>query len=915
MRATQDRVWGWSSLGPFGSRGGDRHGGRGHRLGGKGPCHAAEGGHRHGGRRRNGLAWSAVALIHVVLGVLAVLALPAAVQSAAPAVAQAPVQVLPEHPRLFLRAQEVPALRARCAGHPVVKEAYALVRKFAYSDSRNPNLWVTPDELSTVLLAYVVENRDPKLLARARDYLEFFARAQGDEWTRPRMLKALAHAYDWLHADLSPAERRKLAGQMRALVAEMRRAYRHSDYNNHVYLQYGPLVYPGLALAGDGVDEALAQDCLRQARSLLEDHFLPTINQVGGRGDGGWHESMSYWSFFAYELAHQMEAFRTATGEDLFARCPGLRGAARWLVYCTQPYDQSLAPVGDIDTPVRWGWPETALMPLLAARYRDGLSQYVALRVRPEHPARAWPFVLWFDPAIQPADPARLPTGTLFSGLGWAAMRSAWDAEATWALFVCGDYYAGHQHSDQNSLIIGCQGPLAIDAGQYGAKATEFHNTLLMGGPQRLFGTDPRQRVGPTPPHSSLDTGDILAFEENPHFTYVVGDASNAYAEFRDGKPLEPVPQCVRRVLFLKPDVFVVDDLAALGSRQGPLRWLLHAEQKPEVSGRQVVIDNGKARLAVLSLAPEQVDIQARPQTGGRRKLAHWRIEIAPAGSVWRAHFVHVLGVQRGPKGDPPQCRLVRAGEHLELRIAAAGRRYTVWLPEQSEGPAYLEAVAADGTAIVPRRLLPAGILPYTPESIGLLERWDRAYRGGQMPGWDVGRPDSILREVVQTKTVLPGRTVELGCGTGTNAVYLAQQGFQVSAIDIAPTALALAEKKAAAAGVKVRWLLADVLWPPRLPPADFIFDRGCYHGVRQSNAAGYVAALRRLSRPGTRVLILAGNANEPRTGGPPRVTEEQLRADFSAEFQFEWLKTTRFDTRQEDRAGALAWAVLLRRK
>jgi len=868
------------------------------------------------GRRGIGRVRRVGGLVLGLLGAVAVaLAQPTRAESAAPAQAKTVVRPVSEHPRLFLRAEDLPGLRVRCAADPVVKEAYALVRKFAYSDARNPNLWVTPDELSTVLVAYMVENRDPRLLARARGYLEFFAQAQGDEWTRPRMLKALAHAYDWLHADLAVAERQKLARQMRELVGHIRRGYRHSDYNNHVYLQYGALVYPGLVLAGDGVDDALADDCLRQAHSLLEEHFLPAVNQVGGQGDGGWHESMSYWSFFAYELAHQMEAWRTATGEDLFARCSGLRGAARWLVYCTQPYDNSLAPVGDIDAPVRWGWQETALMPLLAARYRDGLAQHVALRVRPEHPARAWPFVLWLDPKVAPADPAKLPAGTLFSGLGWAAMRSTWDAQATWALFICGDYYAGHQHSDQNSLIIGCQGPLAIDAGQYGAKATEFHNTLLVGGPQRLFGNDPRQFVGPTAANSPFDTGDILAFEEHPYFTCVVGDASNAYAEFREGKRVEPVPQCVRRVVFLKPDLFVVDDLAALGSRQGPLRWLLHAEQKPDLSGRQVMIDNGKARLAVLSLLPERAGIRISPQSGGRRKLAHWRIEVAPAEPVPRVRFLHVLAVQRARQSDIPQCRLTQATGRVELHITSAQGRYTLWLPEEGDGPAHLEAAGVDGTPLVPRRLLPAGILPYSPESIGLLERWDRAYRGGQTPPWDVGRPDSILREVVQTKTVAPGRTVELGCGTGTNAVYLAEQGFEVSAIDIAPTALAVAEKKAAAAGVKVRWLLADVLAPPRMPPADFIFDRGCYHGIRQSNAAGYVAALRRLSRPGTRVLIVAGNANEPRSGGPPRVTEEQLRKDFSADFEFEWLKTTRFDTRQEDRAGALAWAVLLRRK
>lgn len=835
---------------------------------------------------------------------------------AGPVAAQPPkVQLVAEHPRIFLRAGDVAALQARCSSDPHVKQAYGLVRKFAYSEARNPNLWVAPDELSAVLVAYLVENRDPKLLRRARGYLEFFTKAEGDEWTRPRILKALAHAYDWLHADFSPSERQALAAQMRTLVGEMRRAYRHSDYNNHVYLQYGPVVYAGLALAGDGVDDPLATECLTQAESLLKEHFLPTVNQLGGNGQGGWHESMSYWSFFAYELAHQMEAWRTATGEDLFAQCPGLGGAARWLVYCTQPYDGSMAPVGDIDTPARWGWQEAALMPLAAARYGDGLAQHVTLQVLPDHPARAWPLVLWFDPAVKPADPAELPTATLFPGIGWAAMRSGWGADAVWALFVCGNYYAGHQHSDQNSFVIGCGGPLAIDAGQYGAKATEFHNTLLVGGPQRLFGNDPRRFFAPTEPGGPFDTGEILAFEEHRYFSYVVGDASGAYAQLDNGNRSQSARQFVRRLLFLKPSVFVVDDLASVGGAGGPIRWLLHAQQQPQITGRRVVIDNGKAQLTSLTLLPEEARIETSQQTAGRRKQQHWRIDVAPNDAAEAVHLVHVLSVSPSGEQGAARCEWARREDRLELRIDVPDRRFTVQLPERADGPAYLQMADADGKELLARRLLPAGILPYTPEGIGLLERWDRPYRGEGTPGWDVGRPSSNLKDLIEKRTVTPCRALELGCGTGTNAVYLAQQGFDVSAIDIAPTALALAENKAQAAGVTVRWLLANVLSAPRIEPAEFIFDRGCYHGVRQVNAAGYVETLRKLSRPGTRVLILAGNANEERHYGPPRVTEEQLRQDFSADFYFEWLKTTKFDTRQEDKAGALAWSVLLRRK
>jgi len=99
-------------------------------------------------------------------------------------------------------------------------------------------------------------------------------------------------------------------------------------------------------------------------------------------------------------------------------------------------------------------------------------------------------------------------------------------------------------------------------------------------------------------------------------------------------------------------------------------------------------------------------------------------------------------------------------------------------------------------------------------------------------------------------------------------------------------------------------------LWATQAASSAAVFTRSRFAGPSVTLSRAHAAGGRARG-----VVVVAGNANEPRSGGPPRVTEEQLRKDFSADFEFEWLKTTRFDTRQEDRAGALAWAVLLRRK
>ncbi|MCS7239154.1 MAG: methyltransferase domain-containing protein [Thermoguttaceae bacterium] len=821
-------------------------------------------------------------------------------------------EVRRERPRLFLSPGQVEQLRERTASIPLVQETYQRMREFAYGQWMNKNLWITPDELCTVLVVYLVENRDPKLLSRIRQYLEFFREAEGDHWTRPRMLKALSLAYDWLVDDLTPEERRQLGQRIVHLTQLLKQAYRHSDYNNQVYLQYGPLVYAALTLAHEPEFAQEASQLLAESEELLQKHFLPTVNQVGGNGDGGWHEGMAYFSFFAYELAHQLEAWRTATGENLFAAAPGLRGAARWLVYCTRPHDRSMAPVADIRTPAPWGWQESALLVLLANRYRDGLAQWALSQVPPGHPVRGWPLVIWYDPAVKPTSPETLPTGTLFSGIGWVATRSNWTDDAVWALFVCGPYYAGHQHSDQNSFLISHSDELAIDAGGYGAKETHWHNTLLIGNGQRLFRTDPRRFFGPIEKGSPFDTGRIVAFEENQLFTYAVGDAGLAYAS----NPAEsPSPVFLRRFIFLKPRTFVIDDWVEPAGKEQPISWLMHSVNRPSVNDRQFSTDNGGSRLVGRSLLPARGEIRVSPRKFTDRKKETWQLAIeAPTGQP--ARFLTVLHVQ-GVDQSPAELKLdwnVDDSGNARVEIQTAGRTYQLELPPAHQGAGWVR-VAEGGEVVLERRPWASGILPYTPEGLSLLARWDSAYRGESRPAWDVGRAASQLVEAVEQGLLRPGRAIELGCGLGHDARFLAGKGFDVTAVDISPTAIARAAATAEKEGVKVRFLVADVLRMPDLGTFDLVYDRGCYHGVRRTSAKEYVQTLRQLTRPGSVALILAGNAREVGTGGPPRVSEEEIREDFSRDFEIAMLRETRFDRRDAPGGGALAWMILLRRK
>lgn len=161
------------------------------------------------------------------------------------------------------------------------------------------------------------------------------------------------------------------------------------------------------------------------------------------------------------------------------------------------------------------------------------------------------------------------------------------------------------------------------------------------------------------------------------------------------------------------------------------------------------------------------------------------------------------------------------------------------------------------------------------------------AYLFGFKP-WDSGVPPPELVAVIEgNESLKPGRALDLGCGTGTNCVYMAQHGWEVTGVDFVPRAIGMAKHKAEAAAVSVRFLVGDVTRLPELGIGsgfDLLFDLGCFHSIPDDRRDSYVEGATKVATPGATMLmfgfIRSGGRSRP---GPRGLTRTEVADRFSS--------------------------------
>jgi methyl halide transferase len=190
-----------------------------------------------------------------------------------------------------------------------------------------------------------------------------------------------------------------------------------------------------------------------------------------------------------------------------------------------------------------------------------------------------------------------------------------------------------------------------------------------------------------------------------------------------------------------------------------------------------------------------------------------------------------------------------------------------------------------------------------------------QAYREGSAP-WDIGKPDFNLIQTVTTTPIVPCKALDIGCGTGDNAIWLAQQKFDVIGIDFSDIAIEKAREKATKANLMCTFTLLNILKSHvDGAPFGFVFDRGCFHTMDSTSERKTFAkhVSRHLEENGL-WLSLIGNADDQHAAeGPPKLSAREIAGAVESYFEILSLVSSHFEAHLP--APPRAWVCLMRKR
>lgn len=457
-----------------------------------------------------------------------------------------------QHPRMFMRPEDLPGLRDSRTSLP--EEWRALLsdadRALSAPIMREPPPWtdgvwnanewsahlgaVTPAaaELETLAFAYLL-SRDMRYGEAARQRLLNFVKwaplgtssmGINDEVGMP-ILHSVSRSYSWIHDILTPEEIRVIRSNMAARGNETFRVLRQGPYEQIAFNSHAGRMYHILGEAGiafyDEIPEA--PEWLNYALTIFYGWY-----PIWGDADGGWAEGAFYWTSYNEKMTWWLDQMSSVLRLD-GTKKPFYNHVGDF-PYFVAPPGAVMSGFGDFSEKPPWSTRGRVVAAYALAR-QDGRWQWFADQVGSGDFRGAIRYLRAFRTKPAPCAPTQdSPLLKVFPKAGWAVFNSHIGEATSNTQFMmrCSPYgNISHSHEDQNNIVLGAYGqPLLVNTGirdYYGSPfckgyywATLAHNCLLIDGGGQSRGPESK--------------GHIVASRCTPGFAYAVGDATGAYS-------------------------------------------------------------------------------------------------------------------------------------------------------------------------------------------------------------------------------------------------------------------------------------------------------------------------------------------------------------------------------------------------
>lgn len=609
------------------------------------------------------------------------------------------------HPRLYLTAERLAALRQACGGtHRELAE-----RLLARADEltarpppeyREDDGWSGDEQLwqrevgntmPYLALAWLISGEAKYLDAAAAwavascEYPTWgLGNIDGMDLATGHQMFGLAIVYDWCQEALRPEVREQIRatllrrGGAQYEAASRGRAWWHEAYlQNHLWVNATGLAAAGIALWDE---HPPAADWIAFAR----DRFATTLSSLGD--DGASHEGVGYWQYGVEYLLKYLELARDLLGEDLYDH-PWWRNTADYALYLTLPRRawtprSSLVDIADCPRG-NWYGPEY-LLRRLAAEYRNPVAQWHAAEIDAAGiggGSAGWLNLLWHDATLAPSPPLDLPTLRWFRDLDIVSARSDWSGAESLLVAKCGPYLGhaataafdrdpggGHVHPDAGAFVLFGDGEWLLRDDGYQAKFTGQHNTLLIDGAGQLG--EGRQWFAGGECLQRRAMPRVVRADSTSTVDTIVLDATEAYAA-ESG-----LRRFIRHLLFIKPRALIVMDAIEL-DRPRPLELRFHPEQAAEAVEGGFVARGERAVMRLEPLTTAGVEATAeRLATAGRHNEGGAEMETIRLRTT-AARWNQVTAVTWCAAGGEPQ-RVTAERLDAGWRFSVGGRTIDV---------------------------------------------------------------------------------------------------------------------------------------------------------------------------------------------------------------------------------------------